>query len=183
MTGHERKHDACRADFGVCVSGYTYISRVTSLQNVCRGSVEGCNQAHADACPQNQAQDRQARDRRTEAALPGYLYVLESSVWVCGKSAYKLTLQIKLLLHDHACTCTGLAFTESCVDHHTAYAFATRLCAGIGCWAIGLLGYCCCAISLMAYCSCCSESCNSILLTLLRMLSLLVWRASFLFCI
>ena len=92
MTGHERKHNACRADFGVCVSGYTYISRVTSLQNVCRGSAEGCNQAHAGACPQNQAQDRQARDRRAEAALPGYLYVLESSVWVCGKSAYKLTI-------------------------------------------------------------------------------------------
>ncbi len=51
-----------------------------SPQNVCRGSVEECNQAHAGTCPQNQAQGRQARDRRAEAALSGCLYVLESSV-------------------------------------------------------------------------------------------------------
>ena len=38
--GHERKHNACRADIGGCVSGYTYISRVKSPQNLCRGSVE-----------------------------------------------------------------------------------------------------------------------------------------------
>ena len=30
----------------------------------------------------NQAQGRQARDRRAEAALAGYLNVLESSVWL-----------------------------------------------------------------------------------------------------
>jgi len=52
--GHERKHNACRADIGGCVSGYTYIRRVKSPQNVCRGSVEECNQAHAGTCPQNQ---------------------------------------------------------------------------------------------------------------------------------
>jgi len=80
--GHERKHNACRADIGGCVSGYTYISRVKSPQNACRGSVEECNQAHAGTCPQNQAQGRQARDWRAEAALAGYLYVLESSVCV-----------------------------------------------------------------------------------------------------
>jgi len=55
---------------------------VKSPQNACRGSVEECNQAHAGTCPQNQAQGRQARDRRAEAALAGYLYVLESSVCV-----------------------------------------------------------------------------------------------------
>ena len=80
--GHERKHNACRADIGGCVSGHTYISRVESPQNVCRGSVEECNQAHAGICPQNQAQGRQARDRRAEAALAAYLYVVESSVCV-----------------------------------------------------------------------------------------------------
>ena len=38
--GHERKHNACRAEVGGCVSGYTYISRVKSPQNVCRGSLK-----------------------------------------------------------------------------------------------------------------------------------------------
>jgi len=80
--GHERKHKACRAEIGGCVSGYTYISRVKGPQNVCRGSVEECNQAHVGTGPQNQAQGRQARDRRAEAALAGYLDVLESSVYV-----------------------------------------------------------------------------------------------------
>jgi len=80
--GHERKHNACRADIGGCVSGYTYISRVKSPQNACRGSVEECNQAQAGTYPQNQAQGRQARDRRAEVALAGYLFVLESSVCV-----------------------------------------------------------------------------------------------------
>jgi len=47
---------------------------------VCRGSFEECNQAHAGTCPQNQAQGKQARDRRAEAALAGCLDVLESSV-------------------------------------------------------------------------------------------------------
>ena len=64
------------------ISGYTYISKVKSPQSVCRGSVEECIQAHAGTCPQNQAQGRQARDRRAEAAVSGFLYVLESSVWV-----------------------------------------------------------------------------------------------------
>ena len=32
------------------------------------------------------AQGRQARDRRAAAALSGYLYVLESSVWVCEEA-------------------------------------------------------------------------------------------------
>jgi len=80
--GHERKHNACRAEIGGCVSGFTYISRVKSPQNVCRGSFEECNQAQAGTCPQNQAQGRQARERRAEAALAGCLYVLESSVCV-----------------------------------------------------------------------------------------------------
>ncbi len=48
---------------------------------MCRGSVEECIQAHAGTCPQNQAQGRQARDWRAEAAVSGFLYVLESSVW------------------------------------------------------------------------------------------------------
>jgi len=78
--GHERKHNACRAEIGGCVSDYTYISRVKGPQNVCRGSVEECNQAQAGTGPQNQAQGRQARDRRAEAALAGYLYVLDPSV-------------------------------------------------------------------------------------------------------
>ncbi len=33
------------------------------------------------------AQGRQARDRRAAAALSDYLYVLESSVWVCEEAA------------------------------------------------------------------------------------------------
>ncbi len=49
---------------------------------MCRGSVEECNQAHVGTGPQNQAQGRQARDRRAEAALAGYPDVLESSVYV-----------------------------------------------------------------------------------------------------
>ena len=52
--GHERKHNACRADVGGSVNSYTYISRVKSPQVVCQGSVEECNQAHAGTCPQNQ---------------------------------------------------------------------------------------------------------------------------------
>ena len=67
----------------VSVITYTYISSLKSPQNVCRESVAECNQAHASTCSQNQAQGRQARDQCTEAALSGYLYVLESSVWVC----------------------------------------------------------------------------------------------------
>jgi len=42
----------------------------------------------------------------------------------------------KLLLHEHACTCTYLAFTESHGDHHVACGFATLLHIGIGYWAI-----------------------------------------------
>ncbi len=38
---------------------------------MCRGSFEECNQAQAGTCPQNQAQGKQARDRRAETALPG----------------------------------------------------------------------------------------------------------------
>ena len=53
---------------------------------MCRGSVEECNQAHAGTYSQNQAQGRQARNWRAEAALSGYLYVLESSVWVCEEA-------------------------------------------------------------------------------------------------
>jgi len=64
------------------VVGYTYISRVRSPQNLCRGSFEECTQVQADTCPHNQAQGRQACDRRAEAALAGCLYVLESSVCV-----------------------------------------------------------------------------------------------------
>ena len=41
---------------------------------------EECNQAQAGTCPQNQAQGKQARDRRAEAAPSGCLHVLESSV-------------------------------------------------------------------------------------------------------
>ena len=49
---------------------------------MCRGSVEECSQAYAGTCPQNQAQGRQAHDRRAEVALAGCLCVLESSVCV-----------------------------------------------------------------------------------------------------
>ena len=42
--------------------------------------LEECSQAHAGTCPQNQAQGRQACDRRAEVALAGCLYVLESSL-------------------------------------------------------------------------------------------------------
>ncbi len=51
--GHERKHNACRAEVGGCISGYTYISRVKSPQNVCRGSFEECN---LNACCTNDVQ-------------------------------------------------------------------------------------------------------------------------------
>ena len=36
---------------------------------MCAEALEVCDQAHAGTCPQNQAQDRQARDRRAEALL------------------------------------------------------------------------------------------------------------------
>ena len=39
-----------------------------------QGSFAACNQAQAGACPQNQAQDKQARDRHTEFALLGCAY-------------------------------------------------------------------------------------------------------------
>ncbi len=80
--GHGRKHNASTADIGTFVSSYIYINKVESPQNVCRGSVEEGIQAHAGTCPQNQAQGKQARDRRAGAAVCGFLYVLESSVWV-----------------------------------------------------------------------------------------------------
>ena len=71
---------------------YTYIRRVKSPQNVCRGFFEGYYQAQAGTRPQNQAQGRQARDRRAETALPGCLHVLESSVCVkSGEAACTLT--------------------------------------------------------------------------------------------
>ena len=54
---------------------------------MCRGSFEECNQAQAGTCPQNQAQGKQARDRRVDAALAGCLYVLESSVCVKSEEA------------------------------------------------------------------------------------------------
>ena len=49
---HERKHNACRADIGDCVIGYTYINRLETPRNVRRGSVVQCSQAHAGTCPQ-----------------------------------------------------------------------------------------------------------------------------------
>ena len=54
---------------------YTYISRVKSPYNVCRGSVEECNQAHAGVHRSRHKADR-LMTRCTEAALSGYLYVL-----------------------------------------------------------------------------------------------------------
>ena len=41
LAGHERNHNARRAETEGCVSGYTYVSRVTSPQNVCRGVQSG----------------------------------------------------------------------------------------------------------------------------------------------
>ena len=35
--GHERKHNACRAEFGGCISGYTYITRVILGMHCARG--------------------------------------------------------------------------------------------------------------------------------------------------
>ncbi len=49
MAGHKRKHIACRADNRGCVSGYTYISKVKSPQNVCRGSLM-MFASHNDMC-------------------------------------------------------------------------------------------------------------------------------------
>jgi len=31
MAGHKRKHNACRAEIGGCVSDYTYISRIIGV--------------------------------------------------------------------------------------------------------------------------------------------------------
>ncbi len=53
---------------------------------------EECSQAQVGTCPQNQAQGKQARDRRAEAAPSGCLQVLESSVCVkSGEAACNLT--------------------------------------------------------------------------------------------
>ena len=66
--------------------------KVVSVEYLCQqgktpsecvsGCLEECNQAQAGTCPQNQAQRKQACDRRAEAALFGCLHVLESSVCV-----------------------------------------------------------------------------------------------------
>ncbi len=49
--GHERKHNACRAEIGGCVSGYTYASRIRSPQNVCGSLSEDSTQAQANTRP------------------------------------------------------------------------------------------------------------------------------------
>ncbi|DBA69097.1 TPA: hypothetical protein ACH3X2_013122 [Trebouxia sp. C0005] len=80
--GHERKHNACRAELEVG-SSYTYIRRTRSPQNMWGKAGAKTPLRHMQTLrPQKQAQGKQARDRRTEAALPGYLYVLDSPVWV-----------------------------------------------------------------------------------------------------
>ncbi len=49
--GHERKHNACRAEVGGCVSGYTYIRRIRSPQNVCGSLSEDSTPAQANTRP------------------------------------------------------------------------------------------------------------------------------------
>ena len=50
--GHERKHNACRAEVGGCVSGYTYISRVKGPQNVNIAISAECTVPKASVVPQ-----------------------------------------------------------------------------------------------------------------------------------
>ncbi len=49
--GHKHKHNACRVEFGVCVSGYTYIRRIKTPQNMWGGLSEDSTQAQANTRP------------------------------------------------------------------------------------------------------------------------------------
>ncbi|DBA78619.1 TPA: hypothetical protein ACH3X1_008546 [Trebouxia sp. C0004] len=75
--GQKHKHNACRADIGGCVNGYTYISKV---KNVCRGSVEECFQTHASSfgqtvdvdeffCPDPQCMTETFENQSADAAM------------------------------------------------------------------------------------------------------------------
>jgi len=71
--------DICRADIGGCVSGCTYINRVESPQNVCRGSssVEECIQAHQGTCRYLSTKTRLKTDRlKTDRLVSGALKLL-----------------------------------------------------------------------------------------------------------
>jgi len=60
--GHERKHNACRAEVGSRVSGYTYIRRIEYVGKLERRLLSGTSKYSS-----TQAQGKQARDRRAEA--------------------------------------------------------------------------------------------------------------------
>ena len=49
--GHERKHNACRAEVGSCVGGYTYIRRIRGPQNMWGSWSEDSTQAQANTRP------------------------------------------------------------------------------------------------------------------------------------
>ena len=67
-----------------CVSGISISAEWKALRMCVEALSEQCNQVQAGTCPQNQAQGKQPRDRRAEAAPSGCLQVLASSA--CVKS-------------------------------------------------------------------------------------------------
>ncbi|DBA78064.1 TPA: hypothetical protein ACH3X2_008039 [Trebouxia sp. C0005] len=88
--GHERKHNACRAELEVALAVIP-ISEENEALRICGESwSKDSTQAHANTRPQKQSQGKQARDRRAEAALPGYPYVFHSPDWACQEAACKL---------------------------------------------------------------------------------------------
>ena len=93
MAGHERKHNACRADIGGCVCGDTYISSVKTPHDVSRRLAEECSsQTQADTRPQG----RRTHGQRSEALFPGGLplnYELQLLVCVREMKPAKLPAQ------------------------------------------------------------------------------------------
>ena len=81
MAGHERKHNARRAENGGCISGI----RISAESKVLRMCVEALLKSairYRQVLVHRQAQGKQARGQRAEAALVGCLTVLESLVCV-----------------------------------------------------------------------------------------------------
>ena len=79
MAGHERKHNACRAEIGDCVSGIPISAKSTALRTCVEALLESAVR-HRQVHVHRQAQGKQARDRCAEAVLVGCLNVLKSSV-------------------------------------------------------------------------------------------------------
>ncbi len=76
---HERKHNARRTETGGCVSGIPTSAKSTAVK-MCDEALLESAVRHRQVLVHRQAQGKQARDRRAEAALVGCLNVLKSSV-------------------------------------------------------------------------------------------------------